>query len=276
MSKALAKIEKLKGILGHESVRAQFENALRDNAGPFRASIIDLYSSDTSLQQCEPKALVLECLKAATLKLPINKQLGFAYIVPYKTKGVLTPNFQIGYKGYIQLAMRSGQYRTLNANCVYEGQKVHIDYLTGSIEIEGEPKNDKVIGYFAYMELVNGFKKTLYMTKEQAMAWGKRYSKSYQSTINPWKTYPDEMALKTVIRRLLSKWGIMSIDMQQALVSDVDTKIEEEINANANSEIIDISIEGDEEEQEGKEKQKSKKEQKNKSEQKEKAPEPGY
>lgn len=255
MSKDVARVnknvEKLKSVLSADSVREQFENALNENSGAFIASVIDLYGSDNYLQQCDPNAVVMECLKAATLKLPINKQLGFAYVVPYKG----TPQFQLGYKGYIQLAMRTGQYKYLNAGIVYEGMEVKKDILTGRVEFAGEPKSDKAIGYFAYMELLNGFSKTLYMTKEEVINHAKRYSKSYGNKSSAWATNFDEMAMKTTTRLLLSKYGILSTDMIAALttdtVDDTETVVEREIEENANKEIIDVEYEvTDEKEQE--------------------------
>lgn len=246
MSKDVARVnknvEKLKSVLSADSVREQFENALNENSGAFIASVIDLYGSDNYLQQCDPNAVVMECLKAATLKLPINKQLGFAYVVPYKG----TPQFQLGYKGYIQLAMRTGQYKYLNAGTVYEGMDVERDILTGKTTITGEATSDKAQGYFAYMELLNGFSKTVYMTVEEVEAHAKRYSPSYNYKTSAWKTNFDEMATKTVIRNLLSKYGIMSTDMMIAFTSDVeDTEdaIQNEIAHNANVETIDVDYE---------------------------------
>jgi recombination protein RecT len=246
MSKSVAKVnknvEKLKNVLSADSVREQFENSLKENSGAFIASVIDLYGSDSYLQQCDPNAVVMECLKAATLKLPINKQLGFAYVVPYKG----TPQFQLGYKGYIQLAMRTGQYKYLNAGIVYEGMKVERDILTGKTTITGEATSDKAQGYFAYMELLNGFSKTVYMTVEEVEAHAKRYSPSYNYKTSAWKTNFDEMATKTVIRNLLSKYGIMSTDMMIAFTSDAeDTEdaIQNEIAHNANVETIDVDYE---------------------------------
>lgn len=240
MTKTVKPIDKLKFVLSTESVKQQFENALKENAGAFIASVIDLYGSDKDLQQCEPSAVVMECLKAATLKLPINKQLGFAYIVPYKGK----PQFQLGYKGYIQLAMRTGQYRHLNAGVVYEGIKVNHNFLTGEITFSGEPTSEKSQGYFAYMELLNGFTKTVYMTYAEVLAHAKRYSKSYGNTSSAWNSNFEEMALKTVIRRLLSKYGILSTDMVTALTSaddeDVESEVEREVAEEANSEVIDV------------------------------------
>jgi recombination protein RecT len=247
MSKELVKspVQKLKTVLSADSVREQFKNALNENAGAFVASIIDLYGSDTYLQQCDPNHVVMEALKAATLKLPINKQLGFAYIVPYKSKGQTIPQFQIGYKGYIQLAMRTGQYKILNAGLIYDGIKVNRNILTGEVEFSGEATSDKPQGYFAHMELLNGFKKTVYMTFDEVLRHAKRYSKSFGNENSAWKTNFDEMAMKTVIRKLLSHYGYLTTDMVAALTSDKDedaeSKVANEIAREANSEVIDVT-----------------------------------
>ena len=236
------KLKKLQFILNADNIQEQFRNALKENSGPFVASVIDLYNGDKYLSECDPEQVVMEALKAATLKLPINKQLGFAYIVPYKNKGVQTPQFQLGYKGYIQLAMRTGQYKFLNSGLVREGQLKGTNHLTGQIDLSGDKKNDNTVGYFAYMELLNGFSKVLYMTKEQVLAHAKRYSKSFKQENSAWHTNFDEMALKTVVRNLLSHFGILSVEMISAFSNDVDpeTEVENEIHNNANSEIIDV------------------------------------
>lgn len=241
-------VQKLKMALSAESVKEQFKNTLQENAGAFIASIIDLYASDTYLQQCDPNLVIMECLKAATLKLPINKQLGFAYVVPYRSKGQLIPQFQLGYKGYIQLAIRTGQYKNINAGVVYEGVKVHKDLLTGDVIFTGEPTGDKPQGYFAYMELVNGFRKILYMTHAEVTAHAKKYSKTFSNGASAWSTNFDEMALKTVIRRLLSKYGLLTSEMTVALSNDnrdedIESQIANEIKQNANKDYIDIETE---------------------------------
>ena len=180
------RVDVLKNMLNAPSVMEQFNNALAKSAPTFVASVIDLYNGDTNLQQCEPKMVVMEALKAAVLKLPINKALGYAFIIPFNNsvkddKGnwikKMVPTFQMGYKGYIQLAMRTGQYRTINADVVYEGELRKVNKLTGEIAFDGEKKSDKVIGYFCYFELLNGFSKTHYMTVEQMAEHAKRYSK---------------------------------------------------------------------------------------------------
>lgn len=214
-------IDRLKGILYHQSVQEQFKNVLGENSGAFVASIIDLYNTDKYLQACDAKAVVMEALKAASLKLPVNKQLGFAWIVPYKKSGQQIPTFQIGYKGYIQLCMRTGAYRYINADIVYEGELVKRDKLTGEIEIDSaKRKSDTKEGYFAFIETLNGFRKSLYMTAKEVTDHARKYSKSYGYESSTWATDFDAMALKTCLRLLLSKYGVMSVEMQQAYVED--------------------------------------------------------
>jgi recombination protein RecT len=216
-------IDKLKHILAAQSVQEQFQSVLKENAGAFVASIIDLYNTDRTLQMCDPKNVVMEALKAASLKLPINKQLGFAWIVPYRDgrTGQYIPTFQLGYKGYVQLCMRTGAYRYINADVVYEGELVKHDKLTGEIEIDPSKRtSDKKVGYFAFIETLNGFRKTLFMTVEEVTKHAQQYSKSYGSKNCVWATDFDAMALKTCLRLLLSKYGVMSVEMQRAYIED--------------------------------------------------------
>lgn len=224
--------KQLKTILNNDTMKQSFRNVLEENAGAFMASILELYQSDTALQECDPNKIILEALKAATLKLPINKQLGFAYIIPYK--GI--PQFQLGYKGYIQLAQRSGQYRYINADVVYEGEQITYDRITGMLMITGEATSDTPIGYFAYFQLLNGFEKCVYWTREKVEAHAKRYSKAWNRQNSPWHTNFDAMALKTVIRNIISKYGVMSVEFANAVAEDtsVEERIEGEIVENAN------------------------------------------
>ena len=238
-------VDVLKSVLNAPSVQGQFQNALGSNSNSFVASIIDLYNTDKSLQTCNPSQVVMEALKAAVLKLPINRALGYAYILPFKNKGVLTPTFIIGYKGLIQLAMRTGQYRYINADVVYEGEIAGTDKLTGSIDFTGQKKSDKVIGYFAHIELLNGFRKTLYSTVEEIARHAKKYAPTLkfskditveslaklagkEPTGIGWTGDFDSMAIKTVLRELLSKYGYLSIEMQSAIIQDVETDIRAE------------------------------------------------
>lgn len=274
-------VDVLKSIMNAESVQQQFKNALGKNAGTFVASVIDLYNGDTGLQRCQPKQVVMEALKAAVLHLPINKALGYSYVIPFKnTKKVngqwvkvYEPVFQMGYKGYIQLAMRTGQYRTINADAVYEGELRKVNKLTGEIAFDGERTSDKVVGYFCYFELLNGFSKTLYMTVEQMANHAKRYSKGlvkYDEDGNKVDVTVDSlvaladlpmapdsktvgwlgnfhgMAIKTVIRNLLSKYGYLSVEMQNAISNDyegddVTDGRDTLIQNNANAQTVDMA-----------------------------------
>lgn len=232
----VAKIEALKTMLYADSVQEQFNNALKENSGPFVASVIDLFNNDSYLQACDPKLVVMEALKAAILKLPIIKSLGFAYIVPYKNKAnVQIPQFQIGYKGLIQLALRTGEYRILHADVVYEGEYRSKNKLTGEYDLNGVQKGELIIGYFAHLELKNGFSKTLYMTKEKVITHAQKYSKSYNVPNGPWKNEFDAMATKTVVRGLLGHWGMLSPELAAQLGDDdVADRVQNEINGKAN------------------------------------------
>jgi recombination protein RecT len=234
-------VARLKNVLANDSVQEQFRNALADNASLFTASLIDLYASDTYLQNCDPQLVVMEALKAATLKLPINKSLGFAYIVPYKKKGKQIPQFQIGYKGMIQLAMRTGQYRFINAGYVYEGEFIGENRLTGEVNLSGEKISDEVVGYFAYIQTINGFTKTAYMSVSDMEQHGRKYSKAYSNKYAPWQTEPHKMGRKTMLRQLLGTYGIMSVEMSAAFESE--SLVDEEVVQDEQFDIIDIEEE---------------------------------
>lgn len=271
MNQAIAKqdrpVDLLKATINAPSIQEQFKNALGEHKDTFVASLIDLYTGDKSLQTCKPSAIIIEALRAATLRLPLNKALGFAYIVVYNNSvkvtneqtgreewiKVPTPTFIPGYKGYIQLAMRTGQYRTINADVVYEGEVRKVNKLTGEIAFDGEKTSDKIIGYFCYFELLNGFSKTLYVTVEDMAAYAKRYSPSVkkETTVAQliakandgiigkkvgWEGNFNDMALKTVIRRLLSKYGYLSVEMQNAMAHDVNDALD-----NAAAQTVDLS-----------------------------------
>ena len=214
---AKSKTNIMREIVSMASVKKQLESVLKENAGSFIASLITLYSSDTYLQQCDPQAVYKEAVKAAVLKLPIEKSLGFAWVIPRRVKGVMTPVFQIGTKGYVQLAQRTGAYASINAGNVYEGELKVIDKISGDIDISGEPTSDVVIGYFAYIRTVNGFSKTLYWSLEKALKHAQTFSDSFKHGNEIWTKFRDEMFQKTVLKALLSKWGIMSIEMQNAV-----------------------------------------------------------
>ena len=203
---------------------------------------MELATSDESLLQCNPNALMAEALKAASLHLPLNKQLGQCYILPFKNHGVLTPTLVVGTKGYLQLAMRTGKYETINSDVVYEGELKGYDKVTGNLDLSGIRTSNVPIGYFAYMKMKNGFSKLLYMSLDEVCLYAKQYSptvkfkdgvtsetlknlalKQAASGVSDgvgWYSNFESMALKTVLRRLLSKWGELSIENNDILNID--------------------------------------------------------
>lgn len=210
----------LQQLLNSAGIRRRFEELLDTSAPSFMSSILTIFKTNSKLQDCSPNSILTAAGIAAALKLPINPGLGFAFIVPYKGQAT----FQLGAKGFVQLAMRSGQYRTLHAGAVREGQIKDIDFVTGEI-IRGEKISDTVVGYVAYMELINGFNKALFMTVDELQAHAERYSQSYAYDLRSgrkssvWSTNFDAMARKTVLKRLLSNFGIISIDQQSAALA---------------------------------------------------------
>lgn len=258
------KVSGIKQLLDMDKYKKRINEIMGKKAAPFMASIVNV-SNLPSLKDAEPNSIISSAIVAATLDLPIDQNLGFAYIVPYNTKEgnsyVKKAQFQMGYRGYIQLAMRTGQYKTINAIEIYKGEIKRVNRLTGEIEFNDDEDlidRDTVVGYMAYFKLLNGFEKTLYMTKEEMEKHAKKYSQSYSSSkkwvvdSSLWTTDFDGMAIKTVIKRLLSKYGILSVEMQNAITNDqavmnnegnpeyVDNQVREEINQNANKKTIDI------------------------------------
>lgn len=239
----------MKEMLKFDKVKQSIMDRIGDKAGTFTTSLIDLCGDNPLLAECDPKLVIKEALKAAALDLPINANLGFAYVIPYKKKGVPEPSFQMGAKGYLQLAIRTGQYKHLNAGTVYEGEEIVEDRIKGTLKIKGKKTSDKAIGYFCYFELLNGFNKGLAWTKERVKAHGKKYSKSFTSKYSPWQTDFNSMAKKTMVLQLIPKYGVMTIEMSQAMRNDMgDFKgfqgsVEAEVEENANTETIDITPE---------------------------------
>jgi recombination protein RecT len=216
----------INSVLSSDSVKTRFNEILGKNANAFMSSIISATKSNPALLECDVDSVISSSVIAATLNLPIQSNLGFAHIVPYNTKDsngapIKQAQFQMGYKGFIQLALRTAQYKNINASEVYEGELISYDRISGEVKIDTtKKKGNDVIGYVAYFKLLNGFEKMLYMTKQQIEGHGVRYSKSYNQKYGRWQQDFDSMALKTVIKLLLSKYGILSVDMQTAITAD--------------------------------------------------------
>lgn len=203
-------------LMQSEGVQKKFQELLGTKSKGFITSVMSAVSSNTNLSKADPNSVYMAAMMAAALDLPVNQNLGFAYIIPYGDKA----QFQIGVKGLTQLAQRSGQFKTISVTSVYEGQLLSQDPLKG-FEFDWNAKySDKIIGYASYFSLLNGFEKTLYMSVEQVQKHGKKYSKTYGSQYGTWQTDFDAMAQKTVLKQLLSKYAPLSIEMQKATVAD--------------------------------------------------------
>lgn len=220
-----------------DNIKSKFEAVLRDKAPQFMTSITNAIRSNTSLQNCDSQSIISASLVAATYDLPIDSNLSFSAIVPYwdsKSKS-FRAQFQMMYKGFVQLAIRSGAYENMNVSEVYEDELVDYNPITGEIKLakvfttctqRREGKRDKIVGYYAWFKLLTGFRKDLFMSVDEVRNHAKTYSASYKKdleknwTSSKWTTDFDAMAKKTVLKLLLSKWGILSIDMQRAIQDD--------------------------------------------------------
>lgn len=224
-----APVKTAKDLFAREDVKAKFQELMGKRATSFMTSVLQIVSSNALLAKADPNSIYQAAALAATLDLPLNNSLGFAYIVPYNQKfknaqgqwdSKQVAQFQIGYKGFIQLALRSGQFKTISASEIYEGQIIKNDPLTGFEFDFSKRDSDTVIGYAAYFELLNGFQKTLYMTVEQIRSHGQQYSQNFSHDKSLWKTKFDSMATKTVLKLLISKYAPMSVEMQKAVIAD--------------------------------------------------------
>jgi recombination protein RecT len=229
-----------RNLFEKDEVKKKFQEMLGKRAVPFITSVLQIVASNKLLANADPHSVYHSAAVAATLDLPLNNNLGFAYIVPYNQsyqddqgnwKKKQVAQFQMGYKGFIQLAQRTGMYKTISAAPIYEGQLVEENPLTGFVFDFTKKKSDKVIGYASYFQLLNGFEKTVFSTVEEVDKHAKRFSQTYSKTGKGlWADDFQAMALKTVLKANLSKWAPLSVDIQkaitfdQAIVKDVETQ----------------------------------------------------
>ena len=235
----------LKGMLEMPAYKNKFNEMLGKKAAGFMSSIIAVANNNKLLAKAEPATVIGAAAQAAMLDLPINQSLGFAYIVPYKGAA----QFQLGYKGYIQLAQRSDKYVDIGSNTVYEGELEYENRLLNKFKF-GERTSDKVIGYLAYFKLTNGFEKMLFMTLDEMQAHAKKHAQNYKGGTDKWGLADfNVMAEKTVLKRLLSKYGplsIESIQMSQALANDggvISMNKDGDFDVNFDGETIDAEYE---------------------------------
>lgn len=227
-------------VVNGDYIQKQLKKTCGENAGTFTTSLVELFTNSTELQECDPKKVVNEAIKAASLHLPISKSLKRAYILTFKNKGKKEPCMVIGWQGLVDLAQRSGLYSTINTDVVYEGELTKKDKLSGFIDLTGEKESDTILGFFGYFELIKGFKKNLYITLEEMCKYAKKYAPTLkyddkttwedlyklaqeQAKSGPtgigWKGDFISMAKKTCIRQILN-YGPMSIEMQNAVQYD--------------------------------------------------------
>ena len=220
----------ISAYLTADAVKNQINQVVGGKDGQrFISAIVSAVNTNPALQECTNQSILSGALLGESLKLSPSPQLGQYYLVPFndKNKGKVA-QFQLGYKGYIQLTIRSGQYKKLNVLAIKEGELIRFDPLNEEIEVrliedEEEREQANTIGYYAMFEYTNGFRKAIYWSKRKMEAHALKYSKGYQAKkgYTFWEKDFDGMAYKTMLRQLISKWGIMSIDMASAIDSDM-------------------------------------------------------
>lgn len=244
MAQHTNQLQNTKQFFSSEVIKGKFEELLGKKSQGFLTSVLQIINSNNLLASADHNSLYMAAATAATLDLPIQPSLGFAYIVPYKGQA----QFQIGWKGLVQLAQRTGQYKSINVIEVYANQFKSYNSLTEVIEADwtAEGKGE-VVGYCAFFSLLNGFEKTSYWTKEKVTKHASKYSQAFKSErgISPWKDKDQfhEMAKKTVLKNTLSKYGPMSIEMQKAVTFDqgVVEDIEHEVVSYPDNQIAETN-----------------------------------
>ena len=227
-------LQKFNRTITHPDTQKYLAEVLGERKGSFVNNLTALVANNAALQECQPFTIMFAALKATALNLPLENSLGMAYCIPYKDnkKGITVAQFQLGYKGFKQLALRSGQFAIIpNATDIKEGELKSRNRLTGEcifefIEDDAKRAKAKTIGYASYFKLLNGAESTYYMSYEEMEAHAKRYSQTYRSKYDnikqasKWTTDFDDMAKKTVIKLNLSKNAPLSVEMQDAIKSD--------------------------------------------------------
>jgi recombination protein RecT len=248
----------IKAYLNNETIKQRFADMLGKRSSAFTNSLVNVVRNNKQLQKCTPDSIMSAAIIPATLNLSIEPALGHGYIIGYKD----TATFQIGYKGLVQLCIRSGQYATIHCSEIYRDELKSHNPITGQVKFkdsstfkmrsEGSDKN--VIGHYAYFKLTSGFEKAEYMSVAEVMAHAKKFSQAYQYDLragkksSPWSIYPIPMGNKTVLKRLLSRFGIMSVEMQDVIVQDnsfeaVEESAKKRIESEQGSEPVDVEFE---------------------------------
>lgn len=213
-------LKKFNNFITGEKTQEYLSKVLGADKSSFVNNVVSLVANSSMLQKCEPAGVMYAALKATALKLPLDANLGFAYVIPYGNQA----QFQIGWRGFVQLALRTNLYRTINVRDVRMGEIVGEDFVSGELQFRAlspSERNDApIIGYVAFFELVNGFRKMSYWSVEDIAVHGQKYSKTYGRNGSVWASNFDAMAKKTALKLLLGKYGPMSVEMTTAMTSD--------------------------------------------------------
>lgn len=261
-------------FLAQHNVQEQLKNLVGNKSQELTSNLVAITEASPKLKECEQGELLRVAINATSLNLPLNKNLGYAYIIPYEVKEYnqqtkkretvrVEPQFQIGYKGLIQLALRTNKYQTINV-CEVRENEIKRNKFTGSVDFIEEYPDNEIIGYLAYFKLLNGFEQSFYMTVEAIENHADKYSQSFNKETNqkikngemeqkemwryssPWYKEFDLMAKKTVLKQLLSKYGVLETDLSKAIQIDQATSNGYVDNPNYKKEtIIDADIEED-------------------------------
>ncbi len=215
----------MKAFFMQPNVQKTIDEVMKDGTKEFVLTILQIANGNDMLKNADPITLLNAALTAAALKLPINPNLGFAYLVPYKNNKTnkIEAQFQIGWKGIVQLAQRTNQYATINTAVVRENQLKRVDHLTGEVEFNEVEPEGKIIGFIAYFRLKEGFQKVLYMSIENMTKHAKKYSQSFKKGYGVWADGEDgfnAMGMKTVLKLLVNRFGPLSVDVQKATLLD--------------------------------------------------------
>ena len=220
-------LQKFNAMLENTRTQEYLTNVLGEKKQTFVSNMVALVSSNKALSECDPSTIMFSCLKATALGLALDPSLGLAWVLPYRDNknNTTVATFQLGAKAYTQLALRTAQYKKINVRDVRDGEIVGEDFVSGEMQfkkLEKDREKAPVVGYVAMFELINGCIKQLYMSNEEIDAHAKRFSQTYRKGYGLWadKDMRPKMAEKTVLKLLLSKWGILSVEMEQAIKSD--------------------------------------------------------
>lgn len=214
-------LPQLKSALNAPSVRQKFEEMLGKRSSQFMTSITSVVSNNALLQKADVNSIIMGSAVAASMDLPLNANLGYAALVPFNSKEGCFAQLQVMVKGWTELFLRSGQCQSIICETVYEGQLVKKNKFTGEYVFDEDAKtSDKVVGFMAYFRLTNGFEKYEYMTIEEIKAHAQKFSQTFRRGSGIWKDHFEEMAKKTVLKRLITKWAPKSIEMQRMAMFD--------------------------------------------------------